>query len=1205
MDKLSRITRTLQPTLVGLGLLLLGLGAYFYRYLPAQRDAQDQRLFRHLDEMGIQLTAKLEILTNCVVNAASAALSHRALEAGVVPREARNAFRTGVAAFVPQLVSDPNAFDITSASPGGAPSGLRIRIGPAGPSRPLHCDFVLQANALEARGRVTADLGELIAPILARHEFDEVLLISTRREVLSPVGRGLLRLDRMPALHAMPRPDPTSVLTNTLALGELVAATRASCVVAGRPHVVFLQPLPLQSFTDEGAPSPWILAGILRAEELDRRTRPLPYYLIFGIAALVLLLAVLLPFLQLVLERGRGPIHNQQIVFLVAGALAGSGGLVVISAHLAQHWHQEAQLDRELAPLSARLQAAFRDETAALVHWLDGLTEARLRSSPLDAATNQLVVDFDPGQYNHAPAPSRLRMIHWVRSDGMQAVKWTPTREMTPRIRVDQREYFRSIVTGGAAQEFDPATFGLNRAFYLQPLHSRLRSENVLACSIAAPVRTLAGQEGLVVLCAEFLPASLVETRLPPGYHFAVVSQDGQVLFHSDARRNLRENLWVEAGEDPRLSSALEGRREDALSLDYYQRRHRAHIAPMAGTPWSLVTLREHRLLDSMRASQSAATATVLGAAGLALVLVLWLAAGLRRLVSVRPPGLPRWVWPNRAGLPVYRLFAAVGLVLLVAAFLLEFTQFPVSHHPWVLAASVLSGPASVAIAAIWLMARVRRLAEGAGTLSAPPEQRWYVVWLAVSLAVAVMPGALAVHRVIAELEADRFMRWNQATLAASATRELLQQPDPRTAAASGSTGDYRGVFQRTETAWVPGRNATADAAPSEARFRGWLHAIRQDFDDPENVGVRMHGWGGTRAHDGSWWSLSTGDQVRFFQQVRHPSGGTGALQVTSRRMTFPGWGGGDFWFLFGVLGIALGLGSAAVAAWFIASRVLLLRHGVPESTRSPGALVVLAAPSEPGRDSGACAELSDPVRHFIAHQSTRLRWRHGLPTPVDRPALRTLEVWDLRSRVELPEESVLRRWLRFAAAADCQVVILGATPEAVRSLAGLAGGEAALAGTWHLPAGDGAAGEIVRCLAADFQQRWAGCTAAERHVLRSVAQTGFEDAVHPALPGLLRNGLLRLDPKLRTPSAAWRRFLLDCASEDPVVASASDDRSSWPLIRGALVVAILAVMAFLMITQPDTWQRTTGVMAGLLAGLKLLGDFLGTLRKEAGGTDR
>ncbi|MBN8249589.1 MAG: hypothetical protein J0L84_19385, partial [Verrucomicrobia bacterium] len=251
---------------MGLGLLLLGLGFYFYRYLPARRDAQDQRLFRHLDEMGVQLTAKMEILTNCVVNAAEAALSHSALEPGVVPREARNAFRTGVAAFVPRLVSDPNAFDITDA-PGQVTNTLRIRVGPPGPSRLLRCDFALHANALAARGTVTADLGELIAPILARHEFDEVLLVSTRRDVLSPIGRGLLRLDRLPALQPMLRPDPSSVLTNPLALGEVVTPTRAACSLAGRSQVVFLQPLPLQSFTDDGIPGSWLLAGIIRAEE--------------------------------------------------------------------------------------------------------------------------------------------------------------------------------------------------------------------------------------------------------------------------------------------------------------------------------------------------------------------------------------------------------------------------------------------------------------------------------------------------------------------------------------------------------------------------------------------------------------------------------------------------------------------------------------------------------------------------------------------------------------------------------------------------------------------------------------------------------------------------------------------------------------------------------------------------------------------------
>lgn len=54
-------------------------------------------------------------------------------------------------------------------------------------------------------------------------------------------------------------------------------------------------------------------------------------------------------------------------------------------------------------------------------------------------------------------------------------------------------------------------------------------------------------------------------------------------------------------------------------------------------------------------------------------------------------------------------------------------------------------------------------------------------------------------------------------------------------------------------------------------------------------------------------------------------------------------------------------------------------------------------------------------------------------------------------------------------------------------------------------------------------------------------------------------------------------------------------------------MVGALAIMVFLMIPQPDTWQRTTGDVAGLPAGFKHVGDFLGTIRKEAtdSGSDR
>ena len=44
---------------------------------------------------------------------------------------------------------------------------------------------------------------------------------------------------------------------------------------------------------------------------------------------------------------------------------------------------------------------------------------------------------------------------------------------------------------------------------------------------------------------------SLMDPVLPAGYGYAIIANDGKVLFHSDEANHLGENLFQECDEDP------------------------------------------------------------------------------------------------------------------------------------------------------------------------------------------------------------------------------------------------------------------------------------------------------------------------------------------------------------------------------------------------------------------------------------------------------------------------------------------------------------------------------------------------------------------------------------------------------------------------------------------------------------------------------
>jgi hypothetical protein len=1196
----------LQPTLLGIALLLGGLGYYYYGYVPGREAVQTERLFRQLDEMSDQMVSKLDLLTNCLHTAASAAITEAATTPGMLPVTVPpTAFRTGVESFVPRLSISPE-FSINTAD--GKTSiplqkrSVTLQVEQRARIHPVVCTVRLTTQQIQLTARVTTSLRGLMEPITSRHEFHDLLLVDSEGMALSLLTNGIPNLEQLPRLLTAGTQGVNSAATNPVVLSNLVTAIRARAILAGKPHSLFLQPLPLQlNIGEEISPrSRWFLAGVTEERELAQRARPLPYSVVFGFAAAVVLLAILLPFLNILTAGNHSTLKSYHVVFLISATLAGSGGLAIASLHVSEYWHQESQLDGKLADLAADIEQDFHSEVTNTVEWLGRFNGDAIHSASLDV-TNRLTL-FRPDSPTLRP-PAGLRIVQWIQADGRQAVKWSVSSNMTPLIWVGDRPYVQEILSRrGYPVDLPSAEFGTTRRFHLLPIYSRLRAENVLACSIAAPAPVVAGRSNLAVVCAEFEPQSLMRALLPAGYQFAVVDREGLVQFHSDIRRNLRENLLVECDGNPRLQAALEARSADEFAGDYYQRRHRLHVTPLPGLPWTLVVLRDHRLLDAIRTSQVTTLLSVLAAAALVIVAVLWMATGVGHLIRGRSAGLPRWFWPNQACLPSYRISSRIHATILALVVLLTLTQFTLSRHPGIFLFLFGLGPLAAAVSCLLLRWATDRSPSGRNTLVSAADQRLYVSWLATTLVVLVIPSSLLVHRVIAEIESERFVRWTNSGLSDALRARLLEQVEPNQFLEGTRAGQYPSVFQDSEWSWIPDSGTPAHPAPDpDTRFHSLLQILRGSIVDPDQPGSRMHGWGVPMAADGSWWSTRIGDHLVFEHRLWHPDAGAGTTRISSRLLTFPSLGQADRWGAFSLLGILLGLLAAWIAAHFIAVRVLLLRQTADDAAPLPSLVALQTQPPSAGLPTEVTAE-EESVSRLVHRESARTHWNDGT-APIVGPVPRgSILILDWRQRTDSPSHETVQHWIRQATENDCQVILLSTAPTVIQSLR-QRGATIVVAGT-PVPPGKQALDKVLDLLAAEYERRWTVCTPAERRALQEMASTGFEDANNPAVASLLHRGWLRLDPNLRIPGGSWRRHVLSLPPVETPSAEGGSSDSQWKWIRTLLVVAALGIMAFLMLTQPDTWQRTTGVIAGLLAGIKLMGDFLGTVRKEAGAAD-
>src|SRR5262249_33645404 len=150
---------------------------------------------------------------------------------------------------------------------------------------------------------------------------------------------------------------------------------------------------------------------------------------------------------------------------------------------------------------------------------------------------------------------------------------------------------------------------------------------------------------------------------LPPDVEFAVIDDEGNVFFHSDADRNRVENLFAETEPAQLLRSVVYARNQATLDLRYWGTDVRAHVEPVHGPPLTVVALHHRGALEmaNVQALLVALAFILLYAALFGLALV--------ALALLRPGYRPEWLWPAPERSNDYvRLLVLYSLLCLVFA---------------------------------------------------------------------------------------------------------------------------------------------------------------------------------------------------------------------------------------------------------------------------------------------------------------------------------------------------------------------------------------------------------------------------------------------------------------------------------------------------------------------------------------------------------
>ena len=483
-----------------------------------------------------------------------------------------------------------------------------------GDSSWLYLDYVADGKEEKTVIRVQAkvDLNRLIQPLLSARvgsdydRFQNILITE------SETGRVIFQHDmtevRLDSLDKLPSSEGGGKKIDLKDVAQ--TSNVVDVALAGTNYRVFSQPLKL-ALPCSNAHTPninWITTGLIKSNyfQTEAWSLSVPYTILIIGGFIAALLVFNWPFLKLVLTGPKDRFRPRDVYFLIFATLVVLAVLTCFGLYAYVYTSVEAEMDAQVATLASEIQSNFHEELTNALTQLDTLSRNGEIIKQLESkneadipSNNAKETDIyqQSGKNKTDILPAILKSPRttykyfdsaaWIDDTGMQKAKWSVKRYNTQYINVTGRDYFDNI----RKKRFYVLD---GHEFWLDSIISRNTGRNQVEISMADPTRRW-------IVAFDMRLISLMDPVLPAGYGFAIIANDGKVLFHSDEAHHLGENLFQECDENPELLAALVGRSNKALEVRYLGEDHSFFITTIKEFPeWSLVTFRNKQPLRSV-----------------------------------------------------------------------------------------------------------------------------------------------------------------------------------------------------------------------------------------------------------------------------------------------------------------------------------------------------------------------------------------------------------------------------------------------------------------------------------------------------------------------------------------------------------------------------------------------------------------------------
>ncbi len=382
--------------------------------------------------------------------------------------------------------------------------------------------------------------------------------------------------------------------TGSLSRGS--SATKVS--IGGKTYLLFTQPSAVaMGGGEQAARWPLVLVGLRLASSVESESHALPYSVLIwlGLCGAVLL-GLSWPWFKLQYMSNTERFRPRDGWILLFTLLLVSSGVMLMLLNGSYLLRSRDYTDGALKSIAGQMKQNFALELSRAFSQLQEIRGTdEFRRTSKDLKNPGLVGSYPIEKYPGQSYPY-FEIAFWADCHGNQVAKVDIRKVATPPLKLTRFPFYQAVK---AKEEwFDPSSRKNEAA--CAPVSARLDSygysffqpimspnTNEFAPVLSAPFGSLAdtkpGDEardaGRIALQAlVFRPMSVIDPLLPPGYGFAVINGDCQVLFHSDSFRDLRENFCEESKDRSELHPWQVSGVDASLNITYGGRGERAYL---------------------------------------------------------------------------------------------------------------------------------------------------------------------------------------------------------------------------------------------------------------------------------------------------------------------------------------------------------------------------------------------------------------------------------------------------------------------------------------------------------------------------------------------------------------------------------------------------------------------------------------------------